>query len=170
MNKEYISIEQLTKITSIKDACLRTYLGRPEFRKFEKRIKLKNVPKFVYLNKKDFFEELALFLKIKKKEKESKLLINYWNMQQEINKDKILSEKILKDRIEELFFENKNIENELDLTSKQYNSLLLRYKEILLINKGLEKTFERILELCNEEADNMAVVELQNNIKAVINE
>ena len=36
-------------------------------------------------------------------------------------------------------------------------------------NRTLEECFLKILKICNEPADNMAVLELQNRIKEVLN-
>ena len=166
--EDYMTILDLSKITQVNKTTLTCLLGRSEFSKFGHKIKVKNVLKTAFSFNKGFVEALSDILIKKKKLTGAKLLNDYWNIKQGFYKKNKINQDGLEKEIEEIYLKNKGLENELDLTNKHYDSLLTRYKEMYLINQGYENILKQIIDICNETADNMAVVDMQKRIKVLI--
>ena len=164
----YMTVKDISEIINLKVPTLGCYLGRGEFRKYEHHIKIKNVLKIAYEFNEGFIKCLIEVLQMKKKLPQIKLLNDYWQTKQQIYKKNKEEQDGLEKEIEEINLKNKGLENQLDLTSKHYDSLLTRYKEMYLINQGYENVLNKILDICNETADNMAVVDMQKRIKDLI--
>lgn len=168
--QDYMTVLDLFKITQVNKSTLTCLLARSEFSKFGMKIKVKNVSKTAFVFNKDFVDALNDILIKKKKLNGAKLLNDYWNLKQEFYKKNKEQQVGLEKEIEEIYLKNKGLENQLDLTSKHYDSLLTRYKEMYLINQGYENILKQILDICNETADNMAVIDIQKRIKDIIGE
>lgn len=61
------------------------------------------------------------------------------------------------------------MEGQIMLSINDINMLEKQNEGYRKQNKALQESFFKILAICNETADNMAVVELQDRIKAVLN-
>ena len=166
--QDYMTVLDLNKITKVNKTTLSTLLSRSEFDKLGSMIKIKNVVKRAYIFNQTFVEALSNILIKKKKLVGAKLLNDYWELKQQFKKKNKEKQEGLDKEIEEILLKNKGLENQLDLTSKHYDSLLTRYKEMYLINQGYENILKQVLDICNETADNMAVVDMQKRIKGLI--
>lgn len=149
--QDFLTISELSDITDIRPETLRLYLSRSEFTKYYTRgnIGHNNSKTTIFYLTADFIEKLASFLLLKNKLNSAKKIKHYWEIHLDLQK------------------QPKEITNDekLDIVYKQYQSLLNRYNEAISLNKKL-KIIERI---CQEPADNMGVLELQNRIKEVLN-
>ena len=149
---EYLTLEQLSEITGLQTTTVRIYLCRAEFEKYADRIKIGKRYKRVFILNKNFIDVFYNFLIIKKQKQHADALKNYWNIYQKLG-----------DKPEMNTF---TLEEKYNMVNNQYQSLLKRYKEVLLINKKLEV----IEQICQKPADNMTVFDLQNRIKEVLSE
>lgn len=150
MTEDYIELKEMATIIEVNDGTLRVYLSRYEFSKNLAHRLIGNNNKTVCLLNDNFVKNFSDFLVNKNKKESAKLLKQYW---QKYNKIK-----------------NNQIEQTLDLTSKHYESLLERYREAIAINKELQKAYQKIMKICQEQADSIAVLDLQNRIKEILNE
>lgn len=151
MNKEeYLTLRELSKIIGLQEGAVRTYLSRSEFTKYYKNIRVKKTNKTsVFTLTENFIKDLHDFLIIKKNKKGAEALKNYWEIYLTMKRQPTIDTC-----------------NELEIVKKQYQSLLNRYNEATKINKKLQV----IAKICEEPADSMAVLELQDRIKKVLND
>ena len=147
-NLEYITLEIIADIVNLHKTTIKIYLDRPEFAKYRKRVKLYNYPKIAYVLNEQFIIDLCDFFNIKHKENCILALKNFWRRH--------LKEK------------NKNLEKTLDLTNKHYEGLLQRYNEVLEINKKYRIIYKKLTDICEEQADNIGILNLQNRIKKIL--
>ena len=128
-------------------------MSRSNFSKFVRVKQTKNKSKIIYTLNDEFIKNLIEFLMIKNKVEAAYKIEKYWQATKETYKI-----PKFKDKIDDL-------EQKLEIVSRHYEGLLKRYKEILETNKKFEISYVQILNLCNEPAENVAILDLQNKIK-----
>ena len=176
MNEFFVTLNQLSEISNINVGTLRVYLSRYTFSKFYIKKRFGRTLKRGCILNDEFIEKFCYFLQDKRNRKSIDLIKKYWTnikrdfqMPIEERNDLIVPNRELDKKILILENENQELKRLLTLTNGQYETLLKRYNQLLKNNKVLEKACKNILQICEEQADNIAVVEMQDRVKELIN-
>lgn len=148
MSVKLKTLQEIAQIANINVETLRLYLSRCNFTKYIKSKKINNRWRNAYLFNDDFKRELCDFLEFKGRYECAKLLIDYKESEDKVN-------KFLFEENEKLKTDNKKLQENLDIISKQYTNLLKHHNEWLAETKKNIDNYECCIQDLEKENDQL---------------